>query len=340
MVVFESQFGMREPCRRASEDAVEFHPVQQHRTRDEVMCYESGGVRSARHECEKRGWSRWARCTSMAVATSGVAAWGPAPRVCAGGRAARGRKHACMRQSASLAVRLSAVGAACGRGLAWVASGTADGRSRGASRRLTQLRASVAWVVETGRPCVCAGTMAVFMLMLTFFMAIHSNVVALLLLGLPFDRQLPWHKLLAVSTCFHALIHLIAFYAGGRSDTMPDAGVPYHFSFLWDKHGYGMEVSGAMRSPLPGTPYPTSASFHPQRGTCLRPLLLMPALMFVVLCIRNELIAHTPWQPAGRPGRGRAPGVSPEHPRMHALLRFGCVCSLTARTLHSTRLSD
>ena len=90
-----------------------------------------------------------------------------------------------------------------------------------------------------------AGTMAVFILMLTFFMAIHSNVVALLLLGLPFDRQLPWHKLLALSTCFHSVIHLIAFYAGGRSDTMPDAEEPYHFSVMWRRNAYGMEVSGA-----------------------------------------------------------------------------------------------
>lgn len=85
-----------------------------------------------------------------------------------------------------------------------------------------------------------------FILMLTFFMAIHSNVIALLLLGLPFDRQLPWHKLLAVSTCFHSVIHFIAFYAGGRSDTMPtDAEADYHFSALWKKNAYGMEVSGA-----------------------------------------------------------------------------------------------
>eukprot|EP00892_Ulva_mutabilis_P004391 jgi/Ulvmu1/2323/UM013_0171.1 len=88
------------------------------------------------------------------------------------------------------------------------------------------------------------GTMAVFILMLTFFMAIHSNIVALLLLGLPFDRQLPWHKLLAVSTCFHTVLHLIAFYAGGRMDTMHDADEPYHFSTLWQRKGFGMEVSG------------------------------------------------------------------------------------------------
>lgn len=91
--------------------------------------------------------------------------------------------------------------------------------------------------------------MAVFILMLTFFMAIHSNIIALLLLGLPFDRQLPWHKLLAVSTCFHTVIHLIAFYAGGRSDTMPDAESDYHFKALWDRHAYGMEVSGALLTP-------------------------------------------------------------------------------------------
>ena len=82
-----------------------------------------------------------------------------------------------------------------------------------------------------------------------FFLSLHSNTIMLLVFGLPFDRQLPWHKLLAVSTCFHTVIHLIAFYAGGRSDTMPDAEADYHFKGIWDRNAYGMEVSGALLAP-------------------------------------------------------------------------------------------
>ena len=79
-------------------------------------------------------------------------------------------------------------------------------------------------------------------------MAVHSNVVLLLVLGLPFDRQLPWHKLLALSTVFHSILHLLAFYLGGRADTMPDADEAHHLFNTWSR-AYGMEVSGAPRSP-------------------------------------------------------------------------------------------
>lgn len=88
-----------------------------------------------------------------------------------------------------------------------------------------------------------AGQISVFLLMLTCFMAVHSNSVLLLLMGLPFDRQLPWHKLLALSTIVHSTLHLLAFYIGAHANTMPDGQQPYHLFDSWSR-AYGMEVSG------------------------------------------------------------------------------------------------
>lgn len=110
-----------------------------------------------------------------------------------------------------------------------------------------------------------AGQMSVFLLMLTCFMAIHSNLVLLLLLGLPFDRQLPWHKLMALSTIFHSTLHLLAFYIGGRSDTMPDAAERYHLFDVWNR-AYGMEVSGALPATVLSWASTTPPCTHPLRG--------------------------------------------------------------------------
>lgn len=64
--------------------------------------------------------------------------------------------------------------------------------------------------------------------MTTYVIAMHNNSVILLALGLPFDRSLPWHKLLAASSIFNSLVHALAFYLNGRNDTMPDADKSHH----------------------------------------------------------------------------------------------------------------
>lgn len=152
--------------------------------------------------------------------------------------------------------------------------------------------------------------MSVFLLMLTCFMAIHSNLVLLLLLGLPFDRQLPWHKLMALSTMFHSALHLLAFYIGGRADTMPDAAAQYHLFDAWNR-AYGMEVSGTppasatmpwhlppwrARTPPRTLPHQCSADPHTHRAdVCVQP----------ESCMRMP-----PLQPAGNPATA-APGCEP-----------------------------
>ena len=56
------------------------------------------------------------------------------------------------------------------------------------------------------------GNVTAIMLVLTFFAAMHCNGVLLLFLGLPFDRALPWHKLLALSTLANSAVHCAAWY--------------------------------------------------------------------------------------------------------------------------------
>ena len=82
------------------------------------------------------------------------------------------------------------------------------------------------------------------LLMLVYIAAIHNNSVILLACGLPFDRALPWHKMLAASSILHGVIHLAAFYAGGRADTMVYARDTSHHIFKDISKAYGMEVTG------------------------------------------------------------------------------------------------
>ena len=90
------------------------------------------------------------------------------------------------------------------------------------------------------------------MLMLTYFVAMHSNAVLLLFLGLPFDRALPWHKLLALSTLLNSTVHFIACYAGYHHVSHGEelAQQPYHIIHSWGFQ-LGMQLSGARtRCPL------------------------------------------------------------------------------------------
>jgi shikimate kinase len=79
--------------------------------------------------------------------------------------------------------------------------------------------------------------------MSTYIVAIHNNSVFLLALGLPFDRALPWHKLMAFAAIFNSLVHAMSFYFNGRAKTMPDAYTEHHIITRLTK-AYGMEVTG------------------------------------------------------------------------------------------------
>lgn len=90
-----------------------------------------------------------------------------------------------------------------------------------------------------------AGQDASVILMIVYIVAIHNSVVFLLLFGLPFDRALPWHKMLAFSSIFNSLIHMASFYVGGRAHTMEYARAAKHHMFKHITKAYGMEVTGA-----------------------------------------------------------------------------------------------
>ena len=80
--------------------------------------------------------------------------------------------------------------------------------------------------------------------MCVYIVAIHNNSVILLIFGLPFDRALPWHKMLAFSSIFNGLIHGFAFYVGGRAKTMQYAAKDHHHIFTHVSKAYGMECTG------------------------------------------------------------------------------------------------
>lgn len=82
--------------------------------------------------------------------------------------------------------------------------------------------------------------------MVVYLVAIHNNSVLLLVAGLPFDRALPWHKLLAFSALFNSLIHMAAFYHGGRASGLPAVDPsPDHHIYTHLTRAYGMEITGA-----------------------------------------------------------------------------------------------
>lgn len=96
-------------------------------------------------------------------------------------------------------------------------------------------------------PNACAGNTSSVVLMVTYLVAIHNNSVLLLLFGLPFDRALPWHKLLAFSSLFNSLVHMSAFYYGGRASGLPRAQPDAdHHIFEHLTRAYGMEITGAL----------------------------------------------------------------------------------------------
>jgi hypothetical protein len=80
--------------------------------------------------------------------------------------------------------------------------------------------------------------------MSTYIVAIHNNSVFLLALGLPFDRALPWHKMMAFAAIFNSLVHGTAFYLSGRADSMPKDAYTEHHIFNRMTKAYGMEVTG------------------------------------------------------------------------------------------------
>ena len=81
--------------------------------------------------------------------------------------------------------------------------------------------------------------------MVTYLVAIHNNSVLLLAFGLPFDRALPWHKMLAFSSLFNAVIHAAAFYYGDRAQGLPWQPDPEHHIYTHLTRAYGMEITGA-----------------------------------------------------------------------------------------------
>jgi hypothetical protein len=93
-----------------------------------------------------------------------------------------------------------------------------------------------------------AGTSSAFVLMLVFFTAMHSNGVLLLLLGLPFERALPWHRLLGYSATIQGLVHGFAYYAAQHKVADRHSHVMY-FAFMRWSHALGMEVSGMIHKP-------------------------------------------------------------------------------------------
>ena len=86
------------------------------------------------------------------------------------------------------------------------------------------------------------------MLMFVYFAAVHNNSFLLIPLGLPFDRALPWHKLLAGATIFASFVHGATFYIMGRADALVDGDayeLHHGFRSLGITRAYGMEISGA-----------------------------------------------------------------------------------------------
>ena len=90
---------------------------------------------------------------------------------------------------------------------------------------------------------VLAGKIAAAMLMLVFFTAMHANSLMLLLLGLPFDRTLPWHKVLALSTTFQGLLHGITYHLANERIVSVAPGSKY-WMIQSVQFGSGMEISG------------------------------------------------------------------------------------------------
>ena len=80
--------------------------------------------------------------------------------------------------------------------------------------------------------------------MIVYIVAVHNNSIILLVFGLPFDRTLPWHKLLAFASIFSSLIHGASFYVGGRAQTMRYAAGVHHHIFHGVSKAYGMECTG------------------------------------------------------------------------------------------------
>lgn len=97
----------------------------------------------------------------------------------------------------------------------------------------------------------CAGNTASVILMVTYLVAIHNNSVLLLAAGLPFDRALPWHKLLAFSSLFNSLIHMAAYYIGRHSVAPNTALSQEHHIYTNLDRAYGMEITGAPLIPYP-----------------------------------------------------------------------------------------
>lgn len=83
--------------------------------------------------------------------------------------------------------------------------------------------------------------------MLLFYTSMHTNSVLLLLLGLPFERALPWHRLLAYSATIQGFLHGFSYYAAGRKVVDRHAKIP-HFAFMKWSFANGMEVSGTYQS--------------------------------------------------------------------------------------------
>lgn len=81
-------------------------------------------------------------------------------------------------------------------------------------------------------------------LMLVYFTAMHANGPLLLLLGLPFDRVIPWHRLLALSATLQGFLHGLSWYVGGRVINMAAASDPQHHLVRNISFQFGMEITG------------------------------------------------------------------------------------------------
>jgi hypothetical protein len=93
--------------------------------------------------------------------------------------------------------------------------------------------------------CPAAGNAAATLLLLTFFAAMHSNGVLLLCLGLPLDRALPWHKLLALSSLANAAVHVAAWGGNGRQERRQTVIEERYVAVAGRAFQADMELSGA-----------------------------------------------------------------------------------------------
>jgi hypothetical protein len=77
-----------------------------------------------------------------------------------------------------------------------------------------------------------SGSLAALPLMVTFYLAMHNSPITQLVLGVPFDRALPWHKVFALSATLQ-----------GDRKLNAESHRGYHI-LPFERNTLGMEISG------------------------------------------------------------------------------------------------